>query len=29
VNDLASPNFGRILEAGPALVVQLGIRLQL
>ena len=29
VNDLASPNFGRILEAGPARVVQLGVRLQL
>jgi hypothetical protein len=29
VNDLASPNFGRILEAGPARVVQLGLRLQL
>jgi hypothetical protein len=29
VNDLNSPNFGRILEAGPARVVQFGVRLQL
>jgi hypothetical protein len=29
VTDLASPNFGRIIDAGPARVVQLGLRLQL
>jgi len=29
VNDLNSPNFGRILEAGPARVIQLGIRIQI
>jgi len=29
VDDLASPNFGRILDAGAALVVQFGLRLQL
>jgi hypothetical protein len=29
VDDLASPNFGRILDAGPARVVQFGLRLQL
>jgi hypothetical protein len=29
VDDLASPTFGRILDAGPARVVQFGLRLQL
>lgn len=29
VNDLNSPNFGRILDAAPARVIQLGLRLQL
>ena len=29
VDDLASPNFGRILDAGAARVVQFGLRLQL
>jgi hypothetical protein len=29
VTDLASPNFGRIMDAGPARVVQVGLRLQL
>jgi hypothetical protein len=29
VTDLASPNFGRIIDAGPARVIQFGLRLQL
>jgi hypothetical protein len=27
VNDLASPSFGRILEAGPARLIQFGLKL--
>jgi len=27
VNDLASPTFGRILEAGPARLIQFGLKL--